>query len=365
MDGSGCNHLGSMEEDILLPAESRLTFSADSTESSVLDMEVLFSHLEEKNDPYPESSATATSVESVPSLLPEIQSLSCIEQPTLIGPQDLSSIPRPSHLQCIGMEVRRSEEMPTAESRDESRTRSLFTDSGTMEEDGDDVDDFLLPGGLAAGVQYTPKRILAEGWLHKKGTGKDYLRSRGWKTRWTRLVLATLDGEDIDVPLLLVYWYHASESPSTVIALDSTVILSLDLEGKDQWSTHRFEIRHATSKENNTLPVTRVFAASKKCRDAWVYVISQALLEYEKQKAKHRMQKKAEGKLNLPSPRSGRKSLSIESLTDDRFPHPRLSPPLSPPSSPPAIRHHVTPQSPPRSRSLPPVPRSPLRPQSR
>jgi hypothetical protein len=46
-----------------------------------------------------------------------------------------------------------------------------------------------LPGSLDSGVEYKFNRVLAEGWIHKKGTGNDWLRSRGWKTRWAQLVV--------------------------------------------------------------------------------------------------------------------------------------------------------------------------------
>jgi hypothetical protein len=38
--------------------------------------------------------------------------------------------------------------------------------------DCDDKD--TLPRGVVEGLKYHPRKILAEGWLHKKGTGKDW-----------------------------------------------------------------------------------------------------------------------------------------------------------------------------------------------
>lgn len=61
--------------------------------------------------------------------------------------------------------------------------------------DNDDIlesdDEEKLPKGVAEGLSYNPRRILVEGWLHKKGTGKDWLGSRSWKPRWARLVVST------------------------------------------------------------------------------------------------------------------------------------------------------------------------------
>jgi hypothetical protein len=76
-------------------------------------------------------------------------------------------------------------------------------------------DDDLMTGVLAAGQEYTPKRVLVEGWLHKKGTGHDWLSSRAWKARWARLALAKVQGYDSEVPLL-IYWF-----PSSMLGNDS------------------------------------------------------------------------------------------------------------------------------------------------
>jgi len=53
---------------------------------------------------------------------------------------------------------------------------------------GEEVAD-VLPGVLNSGVEYFPRRIVAEGWVHKKGTGRDWLGSVAWKPRWARLVV--------------------------------------------------------------------------------------------------------------------------------------------------------------------------------
>jgi PH domain len=167
------------------------------------------------------------------------------------------------------------------------RDQSLLTaaDSDDDEEEVLQIDEDLMTGVLKEGVQYRITRIIVEGWLHKKGTGHDWMGSRGWKARWARLAVGIIDGYgNVEVPMLGISWYPTSANNSTVIVLDSTVVLAVDLPNKDK--AHRFEIRHASSRLNSSLPVTRTFtAASRKARDAWVYAISQALLSYEKEKA--------------------------------------------------------------------------------
>jgi hypothetical protein len=66
--------------------------------------------------------------------------------------------------------------------------RSSITESSGSEEADDDV----LPGVLARGVEYHPKHILVEGWVHKKGTGNDFFGSRSWKPRWARLAVSKI-----------------------------------------------------------------------------------------------------------------------------------------------------------------------------
>lgn len=167
-----------------------------------------------------------------------------------------------------------------------ARDQSLLS----LEEEEDAIEDQQgMNGVLDAGTHYSINQILVEGIIHKKGTGNDWLRSRNWKARWARLVLARLEGYGhVDVPLLCVSWYQKSAANSTVIVLDGTVVIASDKNEKEarKWHHNRFEIRHAITKENSSLPLTRVFTApSRKARDAWVYAISQALLSYEKEKA--------------------------------------------------------------------------------
>jgi PH domain len=184
------------------------------------------------------------------------------------------------------------------------RDQSLLTaaESDDDEEEVLQIDEDLMTGVLKEGVQYRITRIIVEGWLHKKGTGHDWMGSRGWKARWARLAVGTIDGYgDVEVPMLGISWYPTSANNSTVIVLDSTVVLAVDLPDKDK--AHRFEIRHASSRLNSSLPVTRTFtAASRKARDAWVYAISQALLSYEKDKAAIRKHSPTNASTRPPAP---------------------------------------------------------------
>mmetsp|Transcript_14521 Transcript_14521/g.22721 ORF Transcript_14521/g.22721 Transcript_14521/m.22721 type:complete len:437 (-) Transcript_14521:345-1655(-) len=144
-------------------------------------------------------------------------------------------------------------------------------------------DDDIMPGVLASGVKYTPKRVLAEGLMHKKGTGKDWRGSTDWKLRYAKLALAQVSGYEVEVPILMIYWFRSSEKPSTVILLDSTVVVPVDLEDASEWNAFCFNIIHVRSE--NKEQTTRVFTVpSKKARDEWVYSINETLLTFEKAK---------------------------------------------------------------------------------
>jgi len=82
----------------------------------------------------------------------------------------------------------------------------------------------------------------------------------------------------VEIPLLLIYWYRTSESPSTVISLDSAVVVPFDHEDPGAWNTHCFSVVHV----KETSRVTRTFSVSKKGRDSWVYFINQVLLKHTK-----------------------------------------------------------------------------------
>jgi len=155
------------------------------------------------------------------------------------------------------------------------------------ENKNDDRDDNQMYGVLPSGIEYKYTRVLAEGWLHKKGSGNDFFGSVRWKARYCRLVLAKLNSGSassiVEVPLLLIFWYNHSDVPSTIITLDSTVCMAVDGDDKTSWNYHCFNIIHA--KGINFKETTRTFTLPRKGRDAWVYAINQALYNYEKEKA--------------------------------------------------------------------------------
>ena len=65
-----------------------------------------------------------------------------------------------------------------------AHSKSAFDDESV-----DSDDEEMLPGGVVEGLRYYPTQILIEGWVHKKGTGQDWLGSTSWKPRWARLVV--------------------------------------------------------------------------------------------------------------------------------------------------------------------------------
>jgi hypothetical protein len=76
-------------------------------------------------------------------------------------------------------------------------TRSLLDDDDEDDDISqsiygmDDDDDHMLPGLLSEDQPYKVQSVIARGWVHKKGTGNDWMRSRGWKPRWAKLVVSS------------------------------------------------------------------------------------------------------------------------------------------------------------------------------
>jgi PH domain len=275
----------------------------------------------------------------------------------IIGPTrliDFASCP------CCHSNVDPEEEVktqPLNAAIQEKIDNSLITESMSESESDNDCDSVsvIVPPDLnAAGVLYSTRKVLVEGWLHKKGTGKDMMRSQAWKARWVRLTLARAVGSEIDTPLLCVFWYPNSTTPSNIIQLDATVVISVDIEEKEELFSYRFEIRKASTRANATMPVARTFAAPRKGRDAWVYAISQALLTHEKQKDRVRkslMQGSNSWSLSPTPTFLSSPSSSLEELwPEDRFMTIETRP-SSPVNSPPASPTTIPPWNP-RVRAL-------------
>ena len=102
---------------------------------------------------------------------------------------------------------------------------------------------------------------------------------------------ARTDGHSVDVPLLQIFWDYHSPSPSTVISLDSAVVLpEIDDDTSTSENSHsfRFQIQHLKKSVNpeHSVQLTRIFNCSdEEERNRWVYSINEALLNYEKEKA--------------------------------------------------------------------------------
>jgi hypothetical protein len=142
------------------------------------------------------------------------------------------------------------------------------------------------------------------------------------------LQLARLSGHEAEVPLLQIFWHPSSPAPSTVVHLDSSVLLPEDDSDQSKWNCYRFEIRHVKkSIDESSIQVTRVFSCPREGRDAWVYAINQALLAYEKEKASARRN----SSLPLSAPRN-----SLTWANRDGFQSQRKSVQLTPtpPTSP-------------------------------
>jgi len=225
----------------------------------------------------------------------------------VIGPKDIRKLgPCP----CCNKQLHAARhqvvgETPTTRARGGPKESlfSLFSDDDDeLNDDLDESLDRMMPGVLAKGCAFTVKEIIAQGYVSKKGSGYDWLGSRAWKARWAVLVRARVDGHDVDVPLLQIFWTSTSPTASTVISLDSAVVIPENDLSKSNFHKYRFKIRHVKKSVNpeSSVQLTRVFSCPKEGRDEWVYAINHALLEYEKEKANAR---RLSGLLTLSPPR--------------------------------------------------------------
>ena len=148
-------------------------------------------------------------------------------------------------------------------------------------------------------------KILAEGWLQKKGSGNDWLKTTKWKYRWAQLALTTVPGYDVDVPVLHLFWHPSFGAPSTSINLDGKIVTTSNVH-----DVYSFDIVFVNSKENcrstksmmmmNVSSIVnamgpwniRTFATSElKDRNEWITQINRALYDYEKRKNTSRVLK--------------------------------------------------------------------------
>uniref|UniRef100_A0A7S4S2F4 PH domain-containing protein n=2 Tax=Ditylum brightwellii TaxID=49249 RepID=A0A7S4S2F4_9STRA len=142
-------------------------------------------------------------------------------------------------------------------------------------------------------IDYEIKEELYNGWVYKKGTGRDWFSCRDWKPRYATLVLANVPGYEADVPLLLIYWHSQVPTPTTVIILDSTIIMAVDRnegevreEQPESSNTHCFDVvnTRASSGKQKKDTMVRTFAAPLKERNEWVVAMRDALKRYGRRK---------------------------------------------------------------------------------
>ena len=122
--------------------------------------------------------------------------------------------------------------------------------------------------------------------------------------------------------MLLIYWFQYSEAPSTVISLDSTVVIPIDKDDPTLRYAFQWNVVHARDEQQ----CTRTFAAPRKGRDTWVWKMNEALMAYEMNKS---IEKKRHNQLLLFQKRP----ISPELVSDDRFLRSSRTT-FSPPSSP-------------------------------
>ena len=145
---------------------------------------------------------------------------------------------------------------------------------------------------------------IAEGWLNKKGSGNDIVGSRGFKPRWTRLVLMSVPPEteinyDLldkdqksslkEVPVLQMFWHQYSFTPCSYIVLDENIsgINPITKSNHHSWTAatvYRFEI--VVNDPTSSSFVTKTFCAPLKERNQWVDALRMVLRKKEDEERK-------------------------------------------------------------------------------
>lgn len=126
----------------------------------------------------------------------------------------------------------------------------------------------------------TIKKVLAEGWIYKKGSGHDFMCSRRWKSRWAELAIVKLPNYDIDIPCFLMYWHPSSAIPTSFIPLDGANVESFsDIDSKSHW--HRFKIYPKDSMYDEDC---RIFSTNQDQASEWVHIINVAIRDHQTKK---------------------------------------------------------------------------------
>ncbi|KAL7551219.1 hypothetical protein ACHAWF_015617 [Thalassiosira exigua] len=159
----------------------------------------------------------------------------------------------------------------------------------------------LVRGDAVKGYKVT--ETIVQGWLYKKGTGDDYTGRRWWKPRWVTLALAETPNGTVPAPCLISHRAPGVPYPASVIELtQSTVIMAIERTTardvlKDakapaahgEWNRHCFQVVHAGGGlGEGAKKTTRIFTAPAEDRNEWVFVVNNALLDYEKRLSKAR-----------------------------------------------------------------------------
>ena len=163
----------------------------------------------------------------------------------------------------------------------------------------------------------TVTSVIAEGWLYKKGSGKDLIGSKSFKLRWARLVffnLLPVEGKpdhEGTVPVLQIYWHQYASLPSSSIRLDGASFQTIDKTSSTSWNPHRFEVVGSCGN------VLRIFSANKEERDQWVNALNVVKASYEAQQLKIKIdQERQRRKIELPpTPKSMRRPKQIKLRT--------------------------------------------------
>lgn len=127
-----------------------------------------------------------------PTKAPESPMIPELKDCGLIGP---SAVSNTASCPCCNRHLK-SGRQTVGETRPQSLYDSLFMDDGSDTESShsfEDLDDMgsMMPGVLSGGVPYTITENLVQGWMHKKGTGMDWMGSRAWKPRWAVLSVSS------------------------------------------------------------------------------------------------------------------------------------------------------------------------------
>lgn len=102
----------------------------------------------------------------------------------------------------------------------------------------------------------------------------------------------------VDVPVLHMYWYETSTSPSTSIILRDVDVKPIDKDIEKWKNVHCFDIIRSKCQVSSS----RTFAASADERHEWVYAINLALAEYSRKRKQKQFDGKASPERNIMRP---------------------------------------------------------------